>query len=236
MFRKLTIAITAAGALALAAIASENLAVGAGLPPNPKFSHSTQITNPYLPITSFQHCVLAGTDQGQHLRIQRTLLPQTTSFTYAGQTFQAVEVLDKVRDTKIHQRIERTVDYFAQDDAGNVYYLGEDVSEYTHHGKVVTHPGQWRFGRDTQVPGVLMPAQPKLGDVFDSENVPNIVHETSTVVGAGGTTRVNGHAYSNVLRIREDATPPPEVEFKRYAPGIGVISEANGGVKLVRCS
>jgi hypothetical protein len=235
MFRKLTIAFTVAGALALVGIGSENLAIGSGLPPAPKFSHSTQINNPYLPITSYQHCVLAGTDQGQHLKIQRRLLSQTTPFTYAGQTFQAVEVLDQVRDTQIHQRIERTVDYFAQDDAGNVYYLGEDVNEYSHHGKVVTHPGQWRFGRDTQVPGILMPAQPKLGDVFDSENVPGIVHETSSVVGAGGTATINGHTYSNVLRIREDATPPPEVEFKRYAPGVGVISEASGGVKLVTC-
>jgi hypothetical protein len=235
MFRKLTIASTVAGSLLLAAIGSGAAAIGAGPPPAPKFSHSTQITNPYLPISAFQHCVLAGTDQGQHLKVVRTLLHQTTPFTYAGQTFQAVEVLDRVHDTKIHQLIERTVDYFAQDDAGNVYYLGEDVNEYSHHGKVVKHGGQWRFGRDTQVPGVLMTADPKLGDVFDSENVPNIVHETSTVVGAGLTARINGHAYSNVLRIREDATPPPEIEFKRYAPGVGVISEANGGVKLISC-
>jgi hypothetical protein len=234
MFRKLIIASTVAGALLTAAIGSGTAALGAGLPPNPKFSQSTQITNPYLPITSFQRCVLAGTDQGQHLKVERTLLQQTRQFAYAGQTFQAVEVLDRVRDTKLHKRIERTVDYFAQDDAGNVYYLGEDVNEYR-HGKLVNHAGQWRFGRDTQVPGILMPAQPKLGDVFDSENVPNIVHETSTVVGVGGATHVNGHTYSNVLRIREDATPPPEVEFKRYAPGVGVISEANGGVKLVSC-
>jgi hypothetical protein len=235
MFRKLTITSTVAGSLLLAAIGSGAAVFGAGPPPAPKFSHSTQITNPYLPITAFERCVLAGTDQGQHLKVVRTLLHQTTPFTYAGQTFQAVEVLDRVHDTKIHRRIERTVDYFAQDDAGNVYYLGEDVNEYSHHGKVVKHSGQWRFGRDTQVPGVLMPGQPKLGDVFDSENVPNIVHETSTVVGAGLTARISGHDYSNVLRIREDATPPPEVEFKRYAPGVGVISEANGGVKLISC-
>jgi hypothetical protein len=235
MFRKLTIATTVAGSLLFATLGVSGSAVAAGLPPKPKFTNPTNISNPYLPITAFHRCVLGGNDQGQHLRIVRTLLNQTQPFTYAGQTFQAVKVLDRVKDLRAGRRIERTVDYFAQDDAGNVYYLGEDVNEYGKHGKI-SHEGQWRFGRDTLVPGILMPAKPKIGDVFDSENVPGIVHETSTIESIGATNRVGGHTYSNVLRIREDATPPPEVEFKRYAPGIGVISEANGGVSLIRCS
>jgi hypothetical protein len=235
MFRKLTVASTLAGSLLVAALGVSGSAGAAGLPPNPRFTNPTTISNPYLPITKFQRCVLGGNDQGQHLRIERTLLKQTQPFTYAGQTFQAVRVFDRVKDLKAGVRIERTVDYFAQDDAGNVYYLGEDVNEYNKHGKLISHEGQWRLGRDTQVPGILMPAQPKVGDVFDSESVPGIVHETSTIEAIGGTARVGGHSYSNVLRIREDARPPPEVEFTRYAPGIGVISEANGGVSLIRC-
>lgn len=235
MLRQLTIVSTLAGSLLLASLGA-GCSAAAGLPAAPKFTNPTKISNPYLPITKFHRCVLGGNDQGQHLRIVRTLLKQTQPFTYAGQTFQAVKVLDRVKDLRAGVRIERTIDYFAQDDAGNVFYLGEDVNEYNKRGKLAGHEGQWRLGRDTQVPGILMPAQPKVGDVFDSENVPGIVHETSTIESLGGTARVRGHSYANVLRIREDATPPPEIEFKRYAPGVGVISEANGGVNLLRCS
>jgi hypothetical protein len=234
-FRKTTIA-SALGAVALGCAALT--AVGSAAPyapATPKFTNPTNINNPYLPITSFPRCVLAGHDQGQHLLIKRRVLPGTQPFTYAGQTFQAVRVLDRVFDLKAGQRIERTVDYFAQSDAGDVYYLGEDVNEYR-HGKPVNHEGQWRLGRDTQVAGVLMPAHPAVGQVFDSENVPNIVHETSTVVAAGQARSVRHRAYSNVVTIREDATPPPEVEYKNYAPGVGVITEANGGIRLLRCS
>ena len=41
-----------------------------------------------------------------------------------------------------------------------------------------------------------------------------------------------------MIKIREHATTPQpaEVEFKTYAPGTGVITEANGGVRLLSCS
>jgi hypothetical protein len=234
MFRRTTIAsVLGAAALGCAAFGAVS-SPARYAPPTPKFSNPTNISNPYLPITSFRKCVLAGRDGSQHLRVTRTLLPATQAFTYAGQSFQAVKVLDRVVDLKSSQRIERTIDYFAQSDAGDVYYLGEDVNDYK-DGKFVGHEGQWRLGRDTHVPGILMSAHPAVGQAFDSENVPGIVHETSTVVAAGQVRKAAGHYYSNVLTIREDATPPPEVEYKNYAPGMGVITEANGGIRLLRC-
>ena len=71
---------------------------------------------------------------------------------------------------------EVTLDYFAQADDGTVYYLGEDVDEYK-DGKVVGHSGAWLLGKDTQKPGVLMPAHPEIGDKFKSEDVPKITCE-----------------------------------------------------------
>ena len=56
--------------------------------------------------------------------------------------------------------IESTHDYFAQDDAGTVHYFGERVDNLR-DGRVVNHDGSWLYGRDTDVIGVLMPAQPQ---------------------------------------------------------------------------
>lgn len=239
MFRKSMIA-SALGVALLGCAALSAVSSGAVYTPaTPKFTNPTSITNPYLPISSFRKCELAGHDQGQHLHVTRTLLPGTQTFTYAGQTFQAIKVLDRVVDLKVGVRIERTVDYFAQSDVGDVYYLGEDVNEYNKHGKLINHAGQWRLGVNTQVPGILMTAHPVVGQMFDSESVPNVVHETSTVASVGGTRKIHKRTYSNVLNIREDATSPgipPEVEYKNYAPGVGVITEANGGIRLLRCS
>jgi len=196
---------------------------------------SARITNPFLPISKFHRTVLKGVDTGQHLRIVRTLQHRTKAFRYHHKRVKAAVVKDVVTNRRAHRVIERTIDYFAQDTAGTVYYFGEDVNEYSRNGHV-SHEGQWRLGRDTHTPGVLMPAHPKLGDSFKSEAVPGITHETDHVVATGKNERVAGHRYHHVMRIRENAGPPPEVEFKTYAPGTGVITEANGGVHLISSS
>src|SRR6266516_1136813 len=82
--------------------------------------------------------------------------------------------------------ITKSIHYFAQDKAGKVYYFGEDVNEYRPH-KPASHEGQWRLGRDTNTPGILMPAHPKLGDSYKAEAVPGITHETDHVVAVGKT-------------------------------------------------
>ena len=226
------------GAASVALLVQPGSAGGAGVSTSPIFNaNSNKITNPYLPITKFQRCVLAGNDQGQHLRIVRNLQSRTKSFDFNGQVVKAAVVVDRVTDVRAGRLIEKTVDYFTQDKAGNVYYFGEDVNEYK-PGHPVSHEGQWRLGRDTQTPGVLMPANPKLGNTFKSEAVPNIAVEKDRVVATGMTERVRGHLYRHVIKIREHATTPKpaEIEFKTYAPGTGVITEANGGVGLVSCA
>jgi hypothetical protein len=83
-----------------------------------------------------------------------------------------------------------------------------------------------------------MPAHPKVGDRFKSEAIPGIAVEKDRVVAAGKTQTVRGTTYHGVIKIREHATTPKpgEFEYKTYAPQVGVITEANGGVGLVGCS
>jgi hypothetical protein len=233
--RKLAAALGAGSLLAASTVGASAAAAGqtAGGGAGVFNGTSAKITNPYLPISKFHRTILKGVDTGQHLRIVRTLQNRTQTFQYHGKSVKAAVVKDVVTNLKAHRVIERTIDYFAQDKAGTVYYFGEDVNEYPRHGPV-SHEGQWRLGRDTKTPGVLMPAHPKLGDAFQSEAVPHITHETDHVVAVGMTKRVAGHTYHHVIKVRENAGPPPEVEFKTYSPGTGVITEANGGVHLIR--
>jgi len=233
--RKLVSALGAGTLLAAGAVTSTAAAAGPSVGSGAGVFNgsSARITNPYLPISKFHRTVLKGVDTGQHLRIVRTLQHRKKAFTYQGRAVKAAVVKDVVTNVKAGRVIERTIDYFAQDEAGTVYYFGEDVNEYPRHGPV-SHEGQWRLGRDTNTPGVLMPAHPKLGDSFKAEAVPQVTHETDHVVAAGMTENVAGHTYRHVIKVRENAGPPPEVEFKTYSPGTGVITEANGGVHLIR--
>jgi hypothetical protein len=190
-----------------------------------KFSHPREITNAYLPLASLKQDVLESNGE----RVERTAKPDVhKKFTVDGQTVEALAVEDReYADGKL---AEVTLDYFAQADDGTVYYLGEDVDEYR-NGKVISHSGAWLLGEDTQKPGVLMPAHPKVGDRFRSEDVPKITWEADEVVSISETVTVPAGLYTNCLKIKEK-TSDGDTEYKYYAPGVGCVNEVEPDAEL----
>ncbi len=201
-------------------VVSTFMAVAAAAAP---FSAPTTIDNPYLPLTKWKSCEFRGLqDDGTRERGVLRLLKRTRSFTINGQRVPAVVIQDNAyEDGKL---IERTLDYFAQADHGTVHYLGEHVNNIR-GGRVVNHHGSWLFGKHTDVLGVAMPASPKLGDQWRLEDVPGITTESDRVEETGMRARAGGKLYTNVIRTQEFIQPEGEVEYKLYAPGVGLITE-----------
>jgi hypothetical protein len=200
-------------------------AVMAGEKAAPVFSHPREITNPYLPLASLKQDVLENKDE----RVERAAKPEVKkTFQIGGQTVAALAVEDK--EFAGGKLAEITLDYFAQDDAGNVYYLGEDVDTYS-DGKISGHSGAWLLGKDTPVPGVLLPAHPKVGDKFRSEDVPNITVEEDEVVSVSEIVTVPAGTFHDCVKIKEKASDG-DVEYKFYAPGVGCIKEVESGGAL----
>lgn len=187
-----------------------------------KFSHPREITHPFLPLSSLKQDVIEGTEDGKKTRIERTAKPDVRkSFKIGGQDVEAFVVED--REFADGQLEEVTLDYFAQDDNGTVYYLGEDVDEYK-AGKVVGHEGAWAVGKDTPVPGVLLPASPKVGDRFRSEDVSEQIGEMDEVVSVSETVTVPAGTFANCLKVKEKLADGA-TEYKYYAKGVGVVRE-----------
>ena len=207
----------AAGALALTGCT--NVSPGGGMQTDmPQFSHPQAITNPYLPLAFLKPEVL----EYQSGRVERTAKPELhKTFRVGGQTVEALVVED--RDYENGKLTEVTLDYFAQDDAGAVYYLGEDVDEYK-DGRVVGHGGAWLWGKDTQHPGILMPAHPQVGDRFRAEDAPHITWEKDEVVSVSETVNVPAGTYQNCVKIKETASDG-STEYKLYSPGMGCVKE-----------
>jgi hypothetical protein len=105
-----------------------------------------------------------------------------------------------------------------------VYYLGEHVDN-RRGGKVVNHRGTWLYGRHTDVPGVAMPADPQVGVQYRFEDVPGVTTESNRVEEAALRLRVHGTLYTGAIRIQEFIQPEGEVEYKVYAPGVGLVVE-----------
>ena len=186
------------------------------------FSHPRDITNPYAPLALLKQDVLEGSEDGKQIRITRTLMPgKHNTFTIAGQKVDALVVEDREYEDGVIAEI--AMDYFAQDDAGTVFYLGEEVDEYE-GGKLKGHKGSWMFGRDTQIPGVLFPAHPKVGARFKSEDVSKEINEKDEVVSVSETVVTPAGTYKNCVKVREKLADGT-TEYKYYAPGVGVVRE-----------
>lgn len=134
--------------------------------------------------------------------------------------------------------VERTLDYFAQDKQGNVWYLGEFVKNYE-NGKVVDNDGSWEAGVDGAIAGIVMPAKPEVGMKYQQEFYEGEAEDRGEVLSLDKTVTVPFGTFDNVLET-EDTTPlePAVREHKYYAKGIGValvVDVAGGGrEELVR--
>lgn len=196
-----------------------------------KFSHPRDITNPYLPLAKLKQDILEGTEGGKKVHIERTLMPNKhKTFTIGNQTIEALAMED--REFEDGALAEVATDYFAQDDAGTVYYLGEDVDEYT-NGKVTGHEGAWLLGKDTEKPGVILPGHPKIGDKFKTEDVSKEISEDDEVISLSEDVIVPAGSYQNCVKVREHLSDGT-TEFKYYAKGVGVVREipSVGDVRL----
>jgi hypothetical protein len=182
----------------------------------PGFSAPTRITNPRFPVGELTQVLQLGHEAGKPLRIEVTRLPRARTIEWDGRR---VETVASQFIAYLGGRIgEVAIDYFAQADDGSVWYFGEDVANYE-HGTVADHDGTWLAGKDGP-PGMIMPSDPQVGDVYRSENVPGLVFEQDTVRSTTATVDgprgpVQGAAMVEELLM--DGT----VEHKAFAPGYG---------------
>lgn len=190
----------------------------------PSFSDSTTVDNPLFPIGRLRAALLLGRVDGKPFRAETTLLPGAEAVVWDGQR---VPVLVSQYVAYLDGRLaEVALDRYAQADDGSVWYFGEDVFDYE-SGTVSATEGTWLAGREGPA-AMIMPAKPKVGDVYRPENAPPIVFEEVTVKATGKTVdgprgKVDGAIV--VQELHADGTR----EDKAFAPGYGEFRTATGG-------
>ena len=190
----------------------------------PSFSHSTTITNPLFPIGRLRSAVLLGHVDGRPFRSETTLLPETRTVAWNGQQ---VHVLVSQYLAYLDGRLEEVaIDRYAQADDGSVWYLGEDVFDYR-KGAVAVTEGTWLAGREGPA-AMIMPPEPKVGDVFRTENVPGIVFEEVRVKEVGKTVP-GPHGPVTGAIVAEELHLDRTTEEKTFAPGYGEFRTSGGG-------
>ncbi len=182
----------------------------------PRFSDPTSITNPLFLRDTQTQTIQLGAEAGDRLRFEVTQLPETKLIEWNGR-----QVETRVTHFVAYANgrlLEVAVDFYAQADDGSVWYFGENVDNYE-NGVIANHDGTWLAGRDGP-PGMIMPANPRVGDIYRPENIPDLVFEEVTVQAVEQTVAGPRGPVAGAVFVQErlmDGT----IEDKIFAPGYG---------------
>jgi hypothetical protein len=178
------------------------------------------VDNPYFPlIPGSVYEYEAVTDEGTE-----TIIVTVTDRTKRVSGIQATVVRDVV--TLEGVLVEDTFDWFAQDKRGNVWYLGEDVSNYE-DGQFVDKEGSWEAGVNGAVPGIIMLDRPFAGDIYRQEFLEGEAEDMAAVLSLNNRVSVPYGTFNNVLKTLDYNPLDGELEHKFYAPDVGLIKTVN---------
>jgi hypothetical protein len=178
---------------------------------------TANIDNPQWPMTVGSKWIyrVVDTSDGSVNRDVITVTPRTKLI---ADGIEARVVRDIVTDHGTP--VEVTKDWYAQDKRGNVWYFGEHTVEFV-NGKPVDN-GSWEAGVDGNMPGVALPAKPRVGLTYREEYAKGVAEDQSRVLALDGQAQVPAGHFKPVL-MTEDFSPiePGVSELKFYAKGSG---------------
>lgn len=185
-------------------------------PPINRKNFVRNITNPFMPWIPGSVWVYRGGDE----KITVTVLDETKTILGVKCTV----VRDLVAENG--EPIEDTLDYYAQDRAGNVWYFGE-LSQSFENGELVNLDGSWLAGVEGAKPGIVMLANPKKGVVYRQEFALGDAEDAARVITKLGSAKVPAKTCKKSCVVTADFTPiePDVLEHKFYASGVGMVLE-----------
>ena len=124
--------------------------------------------------------------------------------------------------------VEDTLDWFAQDGRGNVWYFGEDSKTLDAAGHVISTAGSWQAGVRGARAGIVMQADPRVRQFYYQEYAVDVAEDVARVlsvdVSAHLGTDIRTGWYNELLLTGEWARlHPGELSYKYYKEGVGLI-------------
>ena len=189
---------------------------------------TTEIDNRYWPMTPGSRWTYREIDEeGNEVTVVVTVSSETKEIAN-GVTARVVR--DTV--TQDGELLEDTFDWYAQDADGNVWYLGEETAEFE-GGEVSSTAGSFEAGVDGALPGIIMPADPRVGMRYRQEYYAGEAEDNGEVLSMAEQAEVPFGHFTDVLLTKDTITIEPDVlEYKLYAPEVGpvlVLGVSGGG-------
>jgi hypothetical protein len=186
------------------------------------FDSPTNIDNDWMPMKPGMQFVYEGytTEEGEKI-------PHRLEFTVTDLTKEIggiQTVVAWIVDYKDDQLVEKEIAFYAQDNDGTVWYLGEHPEEYE-DGKFIDAL-TWIHGLEDAKAGIKMYSDPKPDTPSFSQGLGPAVdfRDRGQVAQIGQGTCVPVDCYEDVLVIEEFTLEEPNAfQLKYYARGVGNV-------------
>jgi hypothetical protein len=187
------------------------------------FDDSATVDNTWFPLEPGAYSVFEGSAIDDGERISRRVLTTVTDLRKEINGVNTVVVWE--RDYNEGKLVEAELAFFAQDNDGNVWHMGEYPEEYE-DGEFDKAPG-WLAGAKGATAGIAMRAQPRLGTPGYAQGyAPPPINwiDRGRVHNVGEKVCVPVGCYEDVLVIEEfERNKPGAYQLKYYAPGVGDV-------------
>ncbi|MBI5532136.1 MAG: hypothetical protein HY898_05455 [Deltaproteobacteria bacterium] len=177
--------------------------------------YSTTIDNPFLPTIPGTVHTLKHADGNV-----TTMTVTSETKTIIGVTCVVVHDLVNAPGGAV---IEDTYDWYAQDKLGNVWYFGEDTKAYGADGSFSTK-GSWTAGVNCAKPGIVMEANPKVGDSYRQEYLAGEAEDKADILSLNESITVAAGSFTGCIMTKDySELEPNKVEHKTFCKGVGFV-------------
>ena len=185
------------------------------LPPSSDFV--ANVDHPFFPLSPGTTFTYVGQQEGEPRKVTVFVTHKTKMILGIAATV----VLDRVLVDG--QPEEKTWDWYAQDNRGKVWYLGENSLDFV-NGKWERSDGSWEAGVDGAKAGLIMEAEPQVGDVYRQEHYAGHAEDMAEVIDVDTSVTVPYGSFGHAL-VTKEWTPLEKgvVEHKFYVHGVGNV-------------
>jgi hypothetical protein len=212
------------------------------------FSNPLLIDNWLLPMKTNTYSVLYEREDGE-CKVNDVIVTDHVKRDFIGayaglraRVVRDIVYLDEDCEGRRGVVLESTSDWYAQDNGGNVWYLGEDTVEYEYddEGRRIgsTREGSWEAGRNGKA-GIVMFAHPEVGRRYRQEFAPGEAEDEATVFAVDVLVSTGLGRFRGCIKTRESTPLEPGIfEYKYHCPNVGLVlvvaPDANGGAETVK--
>jgi hypothetical protein len=180
------------------------------------------VDNPWFPLTPGTVWTYRRDAESADLTVVAAVLPghrEIAGVATTGVRWQA---------SREGRRVTVLVRWYAEDEAGNVWWFGQDVRR----GPVVDDLARrsWTAGEGGAEAGLVISAEPRVGDGYANVRAPHVVARRSTVVSLTATVSTPTDTYRDTVLTRDlSSLQPAQTTNSYFAHGIGLVAQQTIG-------